>query len=63
MDHTKCFYEVLEIHSRKNIGQHIKYLLIHCHVLEIQCSSLHHIPDIVELDINVLQLFMEQKVF
>ena len=63
MDHTKSFSEVLELHSLQSLGQHIGYLLIYCHILEIHYSSLHHIPDIVELDLNVLQLVMEHMVF
>ena len=29
-------------------------------LLEFDSSSLHHIPDIVELDLDVLRLVMEQ---
>ena len=62
MDHTKYFSKVLEIHSCKRLGQHIGYILLCCHVLELHYSSLHHIPDIVELDLDVLRLVMEHWV-
>ena len=54
LDHTKSFSEVLELHSRKRLGQLIGYLLLCFHVLELHYSSLHHIPNIVELDLNLL---------
>ena len=63
MDHTKSFSEVLELHSRKRLGQHISYLLLHFHVLEFHYSYLHHILDIVELDLDVLRLVMKNWVF
>ena len=37
-------------------------MLVCCHVLELHCSSLHHILDIVELDLYVLRLVMEHRV-
>ena len=63
MDHTKSLSKVLELHSHKRLGQHIGYLLVCFHVLELHCSSLQHIPDIVELYLDVLQLVMEHMVF
>ena len=56
LDHTKSFSEVLELHFGQRLGQYIGYLLVHFHILELYCSSLHHIPDIVELDLDVLRL-------
>ena len=32
------------------------------HILELHCSSLHHILDIVILDLDMLQLVMEHRV-
>ena len=63
MDHTKSFSKVVELHSRKRLVQHIGYLLLCFHVLELHYSSLHHTPDIVELDLDVLRLVMEHMVF
>ena len=62
MDHTKSFSKVLELHSHKRIGQYISYMLLYCYVLELHCSSLHHIPDIVELELDVLRLVMKHQV-
>ena len=63
MDHTESFSELLELHSHKRLGQHIGYLLVCFHVLELHCSSLQHILDIVELYLDVLRLIMEHWVF
>ena len=54
---------LLKLHSRQRVGQHIEYLLICFHVLELYFSSLHHVPDIVELDLDVLRFVMEHWVF
>ena len=59
LENTKLLHEVLKLHSGQCISQHISYLIVCCNVLELQCSSLHHISDIVELDLNVLRLIME----
>ena len=32
------------------------------HKMELHCFSLHHIPDIVIFDLDMLQLFMEHRV-
>ena len=47
MENTKLLPEVLKLHSSQWLSQHISYLFVHCNILELQCSSLHHIPDIV----------------
>ena len=54
LDHTKYLSEGLKIHSHKRLGQHIGYLLLYFHVLELHYSSLHHILDIVIFDIDML---------
>ena len=38
------------------------YLFVHCNILELHCSPLYHIPDIVVLDLNMLRLVMEHWV-
>ena len=40
----------------------INYKLIRFQVLEIHCSYLHHLPDIVEVDLYVLRRVMEHWV-
>ena len=54
--------EVLKLHSSQRLSQHISYLFIHCNILELHCSPLHHIPDIVILDLDMIRLFMEHRV-
>ena len=54
LKYTKLLSEVFKLHSSLWLGQHIGYLLVRRNILELHCSSLHHIPDIVVLDLNVL---------
>ena len=63
LDHTNYFSEVLKLHSHKRLGQHNHYILFFCHILELHYSCLHHIHDIVELDLDVLQLVVENRIF
>ena len=55
LENTKLPPKVLKLHS----SQYISYMFICCDILELHYSSLHHIPDIVELDLDVLRLVME----
>ena len=59
LENTKLLLEVLKTHSCQLLHQHISYMFIHRNILELHCSSLHHIPDIVILDLNMLRLVME----
>ena len=59
LENTKLLPEVLKIHPSQWLSQHISYLFIRRNILELHCSSLHHIPDIVILDLNMLRLVME----
>ena len=59
LENTKLLPEVLKLHPSQWLSQHISYLFIHHNILELQCSSLHHIPDIVILDLHMLPLVME----
>ena len=51
--------EVLKLHPSQWLSQHIIYLFVRPNILEFHCSSLHHIPDIVILDLDMLRLVME----
>ena len=62
LHNSKLVLEVLKLHSFKRLGQYIGYLLIHCNILELDCSSLHHVLDIVISYLDVLQLVMEHMV-
>ena len=56
---TKLLSEIFKIHSGQWLGQHINYLLVRRNILELHYSSLHHIPDIVIFDLDMLRLVME----
>ena len=59
LENTKLLPEVLKLHSSQWFHQHISYLLIRRNILELHYSPLHHIPNIVILDLDMLQLVME----
>ena len=59
LEKTKFLPEVFKIHSGQWISQHIRYLFIRHNILELHCSPLYHIPDIVILDLDMLQVVME----
>ena len=59
LKNTKLLPEVLKLHSGQWLGSHISYMLIRRNILDLQCSSLHHIPDIGVLDLDMLRLVME----
>ena len=54
MDNTKLLPEVLKLHSGQWLSQHISYMFIHRNILELHCSSLNHIPNIVISDLDLL---------
>ena len=59
LENTKILPEVLKLHSGQWLSQHIGYLIIYHNILELHCSSLHHMPDIVILDLDMLRLVMK----
>ena len=59
LENTNLLPEVLELHFGQWLCQHISYLFLHHNILELRCSSPHHIHDVVILDLDVLQLVME----
>ena len=62
LENTKLLPEVLKLHSGQWLGQHIRCLFVRRNILELHCSSLHHIPDIVIFDLDMLRLVMEHQV-
>ena len=58
LENTKILPEVLEIHSGQWLHQHISYLFLCRNILELHYSPLHHILDIVILDLDMLRLVM-----
>ena len=59
LENTRLLPEVLKLHLSQWLSQHISYMFVHRNILELHYSSLHHIPDIVILDLNMLRLVME----
>ena len=62
LENTKLLPEVLELHHSQWIHQYISYLFLCYNILELHYSSLHHIPDIVIFDLDMLRLVMEHRV-
>jgi hypothetical protein len=59
LDNTKLVSEVLKLHTRQRLGQHIYNLLICANILELYSSPLHRITKVVIPDLYVLRLIME----
>ena len=59
LENTKLLPKVLKLHSGQWLHQHISYLIVCRNILELHYSPLHHIPNIVILDIDMLRLVME----
>ena len=53
LENTKLLPEVLKLHPSQWLSQQINYLFIHRNILELHCSSLHHISDIMMLDHDI----------
>ena len=62
LDYTKLVSEVLKLHTRQRLGQHICNLLICANILELYISPLQYITNVVILYFCVLQLIMEHGV-
>ena len=54
LENTKLLPKVLELQPSQQLRQYIIYLFLHRNILELHFSSMHHIPDIVILDLYVL---------
>ena len=54
LKNTKILPEVLKLHPSQWLSQHVSYLFVHHNILELHCSSLHHMPNIVILDLDML---------
>ena len=62
LEDTKLLLDVLKLHSGQWLIQHISYLFVPRNILELHCSFLHHIHDIVIFDLDMLRLVMEHWV-
>ena len=54
LENTKLLPEVVKVQSGQWLHQHISYLFVCRNILELHFSPLHHIPDIVILDLDML---------
>ena len=59
LENTNILAEVLKLHPSQWLCQHINYLFVRRNILELHCSPLHNIPDIVILDLDMIRLVME----
>ena len=59
LENTKLLPEVLELQPSQWLCQYISYLFLRRNILELHCSPLHHIHDIVVFDLDMLRLVME----
>ena len=62
LENTKSLSEVLELQPSQWIHQYISYMFLHRNILDLHCSPLHHIPDIVILYLDMLRLIMEHGI-
>ena len=62
LENTKLLPEVLKLHPIQWLHQCISYMFLCRNILDLHCSFLHHIPDIVILDLDMLQLVIERQV-
>jgi hypothetical protein len=58
-DYTKIFLEVLKLHTRQRLSQHIYNLLICANILELYNPLLYHVMNVLIHDLYVLFLIME----
>ena len=59
LENTKSLSKVLKLQPSQWLRQYISYLFLRRNIHELNCSSLHHIPDIVILDLDMLRLVMK----
>jgi hypothetical protein len=54
LHHAKLVSEVLILHSRQTLGENVCYLLICGYVSELHNSSLHHVLDVMVIDLYMI---------
>ena len=59
LENTKLLPEVLKLHLSQWLSHHISYMFVRRNIMELHCSPLHHISDIVIIDLDMLGLVME----
>ena len=59
LENNKLLPEVLKLQPSQWLRQYIIYMFLCCNILELHYSPLHHIPDIVILDLDMLRLVVK----
>ena len=59
LNYSKLVSEVHKLHSRQRLGENVSNLLIGLDVLELHCSSLYNVSDVVIFDLHVLRPVMK----
>ena len=59
LNYSKLVSEVYKLHYGRCLSENVNNLLVHLYVLELHCSSLHHVSDEVIFDLHVLRPVME----
>lgn len=59
---SKLLSKDLELPFQKSFGKYICYLIISINVMESHKSSLHHVSNVVIVDINMLRLVMKYMI-
>ena len=62
LENTKLLLEVLKLYLSQWLSQHISYLFVHRNILDIHCSFLYYIHDIVIFDLDMILLVIKHRV-
>ena len=54
LHHTKPLFEVCKLHSGQGLGEYVSNLLIGGDVLELHCSLLNYVSNVVIFQVNML---------
>jgi hypothetical protein len=63
LDHTNIVFELLKLHSKQRLSQHFCYLFIARDILELHCSLMYHLSNIMVLDLDMLGPIITHWVF
>ena len=56
LNYSKLVFEVYKLHSGQGLGENVSNLLVCPDVLELHCSSLYNVSDVVIFGLHVLRL-------
>jgi hypothetical protein len=63
LNHSKSVLEVYKLRPGKRLSENVNNLLVCRNVLELHCSLLYHVTDVVVLDLDVLRHVMKNWIF